>query len=86
MNDTNDVKCACGCNVEPARVELGLHRCLACASRSDVSRVRGVMNWAHKTGATIQVMSASCFDSQKKYYQPQGARSAVKNFSKHIAS
>jgi hypothetical protein len=44
------------------------------------------MNWSHKTAAVIQVMSAECYDEQKKYYQPNGARSAVKNFSKNLCA
>ncbi len=44
------------------------------------------MIFGHKTGAEIQVLSAETFESQKKYWTPNGARSAVKNFSKHICS
>jgi len=44
------------------------------------------MNWAHKTAPTIQIMSSECWSEQKKYYQPNGARSAVKNFSKHVCA
>lgn len=44
------------------------------------------MIFGHKTGAEIQVLSAETFESQKKYWTPNGARSAVKNFSKSICS
>jgi hypothetical protein len=44
------------------------------------------MVFGHKTGAEIQVLSHDCFESQKKYWTPNGARSAVKNFSKSVCS
>jgi hypothetical protein len=44
------------------------------------------MAYDHKTAPNIQIMTSECFDEQKKYYQPNGARSAVKNFSKHVCS
>ena len=81
------MKCSCGKDIESARVEFGLKSCKACAfNRPDVSRYKGTMNWSHKTAPVIQVMSASCWDDQKKYYTPNGARSAVKNFSKNVCS
>jgi len=82
------MKCdTCSNDVESARVEFGLTTCKICAFNGrDVSRVKGVMNWSHKTAPSIQIMSNECYQEQKKYYIPNGPRSAVKNFSKHISS
>jgi hypothetical protein len=82
------MKCiTCSNDIEQPRVEFGMKTCKACAFRGgDVARYKGVMNWSHKTAAVIQVMSAECYDEQKKYYQPNGARSAVKNFSKNLCA
>jgi hypothetical protein len=81
------MKCSCGKDIGTNRAEFGLKSCKACAfSRPDVSKYKGTMNWSHKTAPTIQVMSADCWSSQKKYYTPNGARSAVKNFSKNVCS
>lgn len=82
------MKCnTCTNEVEQPRVEFGMKNCKACAFRSrDVSRYKGSMVYDHKTSPSIQIMSADCWEEQKKYYKPQGARSAVKNFSKHICS
>lgn len=82
------MKCiTCSNDIEKPRVEFGMKTCKACAFRGgDVARYKGVMNWTHKTAPTIQVMSSECYNEQKKYYQPQGARSAVKNFSKHLCA
>lgn len=82
------MKCiTCSNDIEQPRVEFGMKTCKACAFRGrDVARYKGVMNWSHKTAPVIQVMSSECFDEQKKYYIPNGARSSVKNFSKHLCS
>tara|TARA_A100001201_G_scaffold115592_1_gene99254 strand:- start:154 stop:396 length:243 start_codon:yes stop_codon:yes gene_type:complete len=80
------MKCSCGNEVEAARVEFGFKNCKSCAFSNPVSKYKGTMNWSHKTAPTIQVMTAEVFAEQKKYYMPNGARSAVKNFSKHICA
>ena len=82
------MKCiTCSNDIEQPRVEFGMKTCKACAFRGrDVTRYKGVMNWSHKTAPVIQVMSSECFDEQKKYYTPQGARSSVKNFSKNLCA
>lgn len=43
---------------------------------------KGVMTFDHKTGGSIQVMSAESYERNKKYYIPNGPRSCVKNFMK----
>jgi len=45
-----------------------------------------VHNCGLAVGNSIQIMSNECYQEQKKYYIPNGPRSAVKNFSKHISS
>jgi hypothetical protein len=81
--------CHCFNSIEPERLELipHTHVCGGCARLFNVGKKKkGHMIFGHKTGAEIQVLSAETFESQKKYWTPNGARSAVKNFSKHICS
>jgi hypothetical protein len=47
---------------------------------------KGVMIYSGKTAGEIQIMSAELYESQKEYYVPNGARSAVKNFSKSVCA
>ena len=44
------------------------------------------MVYSHKTGAEIQIMSPKSFSDTKMYYEANGARSAVKNFSKSVCA
>jgi len=61
--------------------------CITCASKFNVGKKKkGYMSYGHKTGAEIQIMSDSCFNTQKKYIFANGARSVVKNFSKSICA
>ncbi len=42
---------------------------------------RGVMTFDHKTGGSVQVMSAESYERNKKYYVPRkGCRSVMKRF------
>ena len=77
-----DMICRCGSTVEVERAELGLKTCLRCAKLISPKKVRGRMVYAHKTGATIEVLSAESYEENKKYFVPQGTFSSVKNFSK----
>jgi hypothetical protein len=45
----------------------------------------GRMIYGHKTGGEVQIMTKDIFNETKKYYVANGARSAVKNFSKNIS-
>ena len=76
---------ACGCSkvVEQARIELNLKRCKQCAFSDDVERPKGVMIYSHKTGGQIEIHSADSWKEKRKYYVPNGARSARANFSKN---
>tara|TARA_E500000318_G_C3493391_1_gene185358 strand:- start:543 stop:794 length:252 start_codon:yes stop_codon:yes gene_type:complete len=78
--------CRCGSKINEGRIELGFTNCISCAEANPVSKYKGAMNWSHKTAPTLQVMSSECWDNQKKYYVAQGARSAVKNFSKNVCA
>jgi len=75
--------------IELERLELipNTRFCGGCARVLNLGKKKkGHMLWNHKTGAEIQVLSAETFESQKKYWTPNGARSAVKNFSKAVCS
>jgi hypothetical protein len=53
---------------------------------ADVPRPKGRMVYSHKTGAEIEILSAESWEENKKYFTPNGARSALKNFSRNICS
>lgn len=80
------MKCNCGNLIEEGRLAIGMTTCKACAFRKDVPKYKGNMVYSHKTAPVIQIMSSDCFEEQKKYYNPHGARSAVKNFSKNVCA
>ena len=78
--------CGCGNAVESARAELGLKICKSCAfAGPDVPRPKGRMVYGHKVGGEIEILSASSWQENKKYFTPNN-RSAVKNFSRNICS
>lgn len=76
--------CGCGNIIQTERLNLGFKNCIRCAQAAYKGKPKGVMLWHHKTAPELQIMSNSSFQEQKKYYIPNGARSAVKNFSKNI--
>ena len=79
--------CKCGNLIEKERPNLNLTSCKSCAfTGKDVGKVRGTMIYSHKTAPTLQIMNKEVFDSTRRYYVPNGARSAVKNFSKNLCS
>jgi len=79
--------CGCGNLIEEGRLELGLRSCKLCAfSGPDVPRPKGRLVYSHKTAGEIEIMSAAEWQENKKYFIPNGARSCIKNFSKHICS
>ena len=81
------MNCGCGNPIEAARLEIGFKCCKACAfTGPDLAKPRGVMVFSHKTAGEIEIHSADSWKEKRKYYVPNGARSAVKNFSKHICS
>ena len=46
----------------------------------------GRMIYGHKTAGQIQIMTKDTFEDTKRYYVANGARSAVKNFSKNVCT
>ena len=84
------MNCAmCFGDIEYERLEAvpNTQVCIACAQKYNVGKKKkGYMSYGHKTGAEIQIMSDACFKSQKKYIFANGARSAVKNFSRSICA
>jgi hypothetical protein len=75
--------------IEPERLEIlpNTVACSACANKHKLGVPRkGYMSFDHKTGGTIQIVSAKYYDENKKYFIPNGARSCVKNFSRSVCS
>jgi hypothetical protein len=75
--------------IEPERLEIlpNTVACSACANKHKLGVPRlGRMVYSHKTGAEIQIMSQRSFKDTRMYYEPNGARSAVKNFSRSVCS
>ena len=65
------MKCICGKDIEPERVEYGLTKCKACAFAAasagrDQERYRGAMIFDHKTGGECQVMSGDDFADYRR--------------------
>jgi hypothetical protein len=79
----------CNNTIEPERLEVlpATVFCSACAHKHNIVKPRlGRMVFGHKTGAEIQIMSPQSFKETKMYYEPNGARSAVKNFSRNTCA
>lgn len=59
----------CGlCNkpIELARLELGLELCFSCADKT-VKKVKGDMNYQHKTAPSLMVMSPEEHANYRRY-------------------
>lgn len=80
------MNCGCGNYIPSERISLGYKTCTTCAQAAYKGKPRGVLVFDHKTAPTLQIMSSETWKTQKKYYVPNGARSAVKNFSRNICS
>jgi len=78
--------CNCGNKIEEARLELKLEKCRSCAFSGPDLRPKGRMIYSHKTGGEIEILSHSSWQENRSRFQANGARSAVKNFSKHVCS
>lgn len=79
----------CQNNIELERLEVlpSTVFCSSCAHKHNVVKPRfGRMIYSHKTGAEIQIMSSQSFKETKAYYEPIGARSCVKNFSRNVSA
>lgn len=78
----------CDNSIEPARVELGLSLCFHCAS-SCIKKVKGDMNYAHKTAPTLMVMSSETFQNYRRYVpygKNTGRGSGTHKMSKPLTS
>jgi hypothetical protein len=62
--------------------------CAACAQKLKLggSGRKGRMVYTGKDTSEIQIMSSDFFNKTKVYFEPNGARSVIKNFSKSIAA
>ena len=75
--------CRCGGSIEPYRRDvLKSDKCAACAKRlaamgMGAKKVKGRMQWVHKTAPTIEIMSEETFNESAKYYPRFGMGSAV---------
>jgi len=78
--------CNCGNKIEEARLELSLTVCRICAFQQPDTRPKGRMVYTGKVGGEIEILSRSVWNENKSRFQPRGARSAVKNFSKNTCS
>ena len=75
----------CSQLIEEERIKIVPHTqvCGSCARLYNVGkRKKGVMVSTGKVGSEIQVMSDSCYKSQRKYLVANGAFSIIKNFSR----
>lgn len=70
--------------VSEARIEAGYNTCMPCAQK--VKPVRGTMIYTQKTNGFIEIHDADSWHDKRKYYVANGARSAVKNFSKNTCA
>lgn len=80
----------CSLSVEPERLEI-LPDTLVCSfcarnSQSQTAKVKGVMVYTEKTNGFIEIHKDGSWERNKKYYVANGARSAVKNFSKNVCA
>lgn len=77
----------CSGKIESERLEIlpKTVSCSTCSKKYDlVKPVKGILVFDHKTGGTLQSMSGDFYEQNKKYFKANGARSAVKNFSKNV--
>ena len=79
----------CNQAIEPERLEAlpSTVFCITCAHKHNPIKPKKAFTvHSHKTGSEIQIVSADLYEREKKYYIPNGARSAVKNFSKNVCA
>ena len=78
----------CHREVEPARVELNLNICYKCATKT-VHKVKGDMNYQHKTAPTLMVMTPETHAEYRRYVpygKYTGRGSGVHKVSKPITT
>lgn len=77
----------CTNEIEPERLEIlpNTVACASCANKHNLGIPRkGRMVYTGKDVCEIQIMSQQSFKETKMYYEPVGARSVMKNFSRNI--
>jgi predicted small secreted protein len=80
---------SCNGTIEKERLEILPKTCVCseCAHAMKLGTPRKAFTvHSHKTGSEIQIVSASYFEDNKKYFIPQGGFSTIKNFSKSVCS
>lgn len=79
---------ACTFPIEIERLEIlpTTQVCSSCARNLKQVRPRGVMIYTEKTNGFLEIHTGDSWERNKKYYVANGARSAVKNFSKNVCS
>jgi hypothetical protein len=78
----------CTIGIEPERLNILPNTvfCAQCAQKySKVKPYKGINVYSHKTGGELQVMSHDLYENTKHYYIPNGAHSALKNFSRNVS-
>jgi hypothetical protein len=60
--------------------------CARCAKVLNPPKVKGRMQWSHKTAPVIEIMSEETFNESKKYYPRFGRGSGVHAMSKPTSS
>lgn len=73
----------CANQIEQERLDILPNTvfCAPCAQTLNLVKPRkGIMVYEHKTGGTLQTMSADFYEKNKKFFVPNGTRSVMKNF------
>jgi len=67
-------------------IELGIFTDPNFVPREKERNRFGRMCYAHKTAGEIEIFTKESFEKTKHYYDANGARSAIKNFSKNVCA
>lgn len=73
------MKCLiCPTEVEKEREFLGLSICCSCAKRVNPPKVKGYMEWSHKTAPVLQLTTQEGFDNFKRDTDRKGQSSILR--------
>lgn len=79
--------CASAIELERLNIVPNTTFCAPCAQKlQPVKPNKGYLSFDHKTGGTLQILSAEDYEKNKCYFIPNGSRSCVKNFSRSICA
>ena len=70
--------CSCGDPIEMGRVEMGLKKCLKCATRINEPKKMGRMVYYHKTGGEIELMTPETYNENQKYFNRTGNKTVLR--------